>query len=39
MADTPTSLTSVTLIVKPCVVKLPSLLVARAVMLWLVAVS
>ena len=39
MAVTPDSLTSVTLIVNDCVAKLPSLLVARTVTLWLVAVS
>ena len=38
-ADTPDSLTSVTSMVKLCVLKLPSALVARTVTLWLVDVS
>jgi hypothetical protein len=39
MADTPDSFTSFTLIVKLCVADDPSLLVARTVTEWLLAVS
>ena len=39
IAVTPDSLTSVTVIVKLCVVNEPSRLVARTVTVWLVAVS